>query len=78
MTDSREARSEAKPTRTSVPTFYRQVIAELRKVVWPTQQQLITYFIVTLVFVAFFMTLVSALDLAFGRAVFEIFTTGDS
>jgi len=78
MTDSREARSEAKATRTSVPTFYRQVIAELRKVVWPTQQQLITYFIVTLVFVAFFMTLVSALDLAFGRAVFEIFTTGDS
>ena len=78
MTDSREARSEAKPARTSVPTFYRQVIAELRKVVWPTQEQLITYFIVTLVFVAFFMTLVSALDLAFGRAIFEIFTTGDS
>ncbi len=78
MTDSREARSEATSSRTSLPTFYRQVVAELRKVVWPTQEQLVTYFIVTLVFVAFFMTLVSVLDLAFGRAVFEIFTTGDS
>jgi preprotein translocase subunit SecE len=78
MTDSREARSEAKPSRTSLPTFYRQVIAELRKVVWPTQDQLITYFIVTLVFVAFFMTLVSLLDLGFGKLVFEIFTRGDA
>jgi preprotein translocase subunit SecE len=77
MTDSREARSEATKSRTSLPTFYRQVVAELRKVVWPTQEQLITYFIVTLVFVAFFMTLISALDLAFGKLIFEIFTTGE-
>ena len=76
MTDSREARSEATEPRTSLPTFYRQVVAELRKVVWPTQDQLVTYFIVTLVFVAFFMTLVSALDLGFGKLVFEIFTQG--
>ena len=37
--------------RTSLPTFYRQVVAELRKVVWPTQEQLITYFLVVMVFV---------------------------
>ena len=53
--------------------FYRQVIAELRKVVWPTQQQLITYFIVVLVFVLVIMTIVSLLDLAFGRLVFKVF-----
>lgn len=64
--------------RTSLPTFYRQVVAELRKVVWPTQEQLVTYFIVTLVFVAFFMVLVSALDLAFGELVFELFTRGEA
>ncbi|MGH3348198.1 MAG: preprotein translocase subunit SecE [Nocardioides sp.] len=78
MTDSREARSEATESRTSLPTFYRQVVAELRKVVWPTQEQLVTYFIVTLVFVAFFMTLVAMLDLGFGKLVFEIFTRGDA
>jgi preprotein translocase subunit SecE len=59
--------------RTSPTTFYRQVVAELRKVVWPTQQQLITYFIVVLVFVVVVMTIVSLLDLGFGRLVFKVF-----
>ena len=63
-------------TRTDPVTFLRQVIAELRKVVWPTQQQLITYFIVVMVFVVVLMTLISVLDLAFGKLVFEIFTGG--
>ena len=59
--------------RTSPSTFYRQVVAELRKVVWPTRQQLITYFWVVLVFVVVVMTFVSLLDLGFGKAVFAIF-----
>ena len=59
--------------RTSPATFYRQVVAELRKVVWPTRQQLITYFWVVLVFVLVVMTFVSLLDLAFGKAVFALF-----
>jgi preprotein translocase subunit SecE len=59
--------------RTSLPTFYRQVVAELRKVVYPTQEQLVTYFIVVMVFVIFMMVLVSVLDLAFGKLVFAIF-----
>ena len=32
--------------------FYRQVVAELRKVIWPTRSELITYTSVVLVFVA--------------------------
>ena len=59
--------------RTSPATFYRQVVAELRKVVWPTRQQLVTYFWVVLVFVVVVMAFVSLLDLGFGKAVFEIF-----
>ena len=59
--------------RTSIPTFYRQVVAELRKVVYPTQEQLVTYFIVVMVFVIFMMTLVSLLDLGFGKLVFWVF-----
>jgi preprotein translocase subunit SecE len=71
--------SESRPVsssgqqRTSPVTFYRQVVAELRKVVWPTQQQLVTYFIVVLVFVLVIMTIVSLLDLAFGKLVFQVF-----
>jgi len=53
--------------------FYRQVIAELRKVVWPTRSQLITYTAVVLVFVAFIITVVSLLDFGFGYLVLEVF-----
>ncbi len=76
MTDSRADRRDGTQVRTSPVTFYRQVLAELRKVVWPTQEQLITYFIVVLVFVTFFMLLVSALDLGFGKLVFRVFSGG--
>jgi preprotein translocase subunit SecE len=76
MPDSKAVRGErgdSAQKRTSLPTFYRQVVAELRKVVYPTQEQLITYFIVVMVFVVVVMTLVSLLDLGFGKLAFEIF-----
>ncbi|GAA2081412.1 preprotein translocase subunit SecE [Aeromicrobium tamlense] len=59
--------------RTSPLTFYRQVVAELRKVVWPTRPQVVNYFFVVLVFVLIMMAFVSALDYAFGKAAFAIF-----
>ena len=64
--------AEDKP-RTGPVTFTKQSIAELRKVVWPTQEQLVTYFIVVMVFVVLLVAFVSLLDLGFGRLVFEIF-----
>jgi len=75
VTQSRPVHSSSSsgPRRTSPTTFYRQVLAELRKVVWPTQQQLVTYFIVVMVFVLVVMTIVSLLDLGFGRLVFQVF-----
>ena len=72
MSDTPAARS-ARSERTSPVTFYRQVVAELRKVVWPSQQQLVTYFLVVMVFVLFMIAIVSLLDLGFGKAVFAIF-----
>ena len=73
MSERSPVRSEKNSERTSPITFYRQVIAELRKVVWPTQQQLVTYLIVVLVFVLVMIAYVSVLDVAFGKAVFAIF-----
>ena len=55
--------------------FLREVVAELRKVIWPTRNQLVTYTIVVLVFVSFMVALVSLLDYAFGRAVLFLFGT---
>jgi len=40
---------------------------------WPSQQQLVTYFLVVMVFVLFMIAIVSVLDLAFGKAVFQVF-----
>ncbi|GAA4418056.1 preprotein translocase subunit SecE [Georgenia halophila] len=53
--------------------FVRQVIGELKKVVRPTRSELLTYFVVVLVFVAAVMAFVGLLDLSFGRLVLWIF-----
>jgi preprotein translocase subunit SecE len=54
--------------------FIREVVAELRKVIWPTRKQQVTYTIVVLVFVAFIVALVSGLDVLFDKGVFWIFS----
>ena len=59
--------------RTSPGLFLRQVVAELRKVMWPTQQQVVTYFFVVMVFVLVMMAYVAGLDFGFGKAMFAIF-----
>ena len=56
-----------------IALYYRQVIAELRKVIWPTRRQLITYTIVVIVFVAIMVAILSLLDFAFSWAVLEVF-----
>jgi preprotein translocase subunit SecE len=53
--------------------FYRQVIAELRKVVWPTRRELLTYTWVVLVFVTVVATIVAILDLIFAKGVLRVF-----
>lgn len=55
--------------------FLREVVAELRKVIWPTRNQLVTYTIVVLVFVSFMVALVSLMDYLFGRGVLFLFGT---
>jgi preprotein translocase subunit SecE len=57
-------------------TFYRQVVAELRKVIWPTRRELVTYTAVVLVFVVFMVALVSIYDFAAAQGVLKVFGTG--
>ena len=54
-------------------TFVRQVLAELRKVIWPTRRDLVTYTAVVLVFVMFMVAIVSLYDFAFSQAVLKVF-----
>ncbi|MGW5420289.1 preprotein translocase subunit SecE [Streptomyces sp. NPDC003943] len=54
-------------------TFYRQVVAELRKVVWPTRNQLTTYTTVVIVFVVIMIGLVTVVDYGIQEAVKYVF-----
>ena len=54
-------------------TFYKQVVAELRKVIWPTRRELLTYTAVVLVFVVFMVAIVSLFDFLFSQAVLRVF-----
>ncbi len=53
--------------------FYRQIIAELRKVVWPSRNELVNYTTVVVVFVVVIMALVSGLDFGFAKLSLWIF-----
>ncbi|MEV6315954.1 preprotein translocase subunit SecE [Streptomyces sp. NPDC051776] len=53
--------------------FYRQIVAELRKVVWPTRSQLTTYTTVVIVFVVIMIGLVTVIDWGFSEAVKYVF-----
>jgi preprotein translocase subunit SecE len=65
---------EKKPGRVArVGLFYRQVIAELRKVIWPTRKELLTYTAVVLVFVSIMIAVVSLLDFGIGQGVLFVF-----
>ena len=53
--------------------FLREVVAELRKVIWPTRNQLVTYTAVVLVFVSIMVAYVALLDLGFGEVMLFVF-----
>ncbi|MEV0581521.1 preprotein translocase subunit SecE [Nonomuraea sp. NPDC050310] len=65
--------SGEKKSRTTPALFYRQVVNELRKVIWPTRRDLVTYTTVVLVFVLIMVGIVYGLDWLFGEGVLRIF-----
>jgi preprotein translocase subunit SecE len=59
--------------RTSPALFYRQIVAELRKVVWPTRTELMTYTSVVIVFVLGIIGIVALFDFGLSHAVQAVF-----
>ncbi len=53
--------------------FIREVVAELRKVIWPSQKQMVTYTIVVITFLIFMIALVAGFDVLFHFGVGKIF-----
>ena len=46
---------------------------ELRKVIWPTRKELVTYTVVCMVFVIFMVIIVTSLDYGFTKLIFALF-----
>jgi preprotein translocase subunit SecE len=53
--------------------YIREIISEMRKVLWPTRKELTTYTIVVIVFVVIMVSIVGFLDLGLAKLVLKIF-----
>jgi preprotein translocase subunit SecE len=53
--------------------FVREVIAEMRKVIWPTRKELLTYTAVVVVFVTVITAVVGGLDYVFAKGALWVF-----
>jgi len=54
-------------------TYLKQVVAEMRKVIWPNRKQMVSYTAVVLVFLVFMVALIGAVDLGLAKLVLLIF-----
>jgi preprotein translocase subunit SecE len=74
--EAAEQRGGAKPPakrRTSPALFFRQSVAELRKVIWPTRRELTTYTTVALAFIVVMVAIVTSLDYGFTKLIIAVF-----
>lgn len=53
--------------------FVRQVVVELRKVIWPTRKELIAYTVIVIVFVSIIAAIVAGFDYVFTKGVLFVF-----
>ncbi|MGO9155509.1 preprotein translocase subunit SecE [Mycobacterium sp.] len=56
-----------------VYTYLKQVVSEMRKVIWPNRKQMLTYTSVVLAFLAFMVALVGLADLGLTKLVMLVF-----
>lgn len=76
---TKKAKKAGKPgTRPANPiafvyNYLKQVVAEMRKVIWPNRKQMLTYTSVVLVFLAFMTALIAGADLGLSKLVLFVF-----
>jgi len=56
-----------------VINYIKQVVAELRKVIWPNRKQMVSYTTVVLVFLVFMVALIGVVDLGLAKLVLLVF-----
>ena len=76
MTATRTESASPRPTggRGGRPArFIRESVSEMRKVLWPSRNELVTYSIVVIVFVVIMVAIVAGLDIGFAKLVLLLF-----
>jgi preprotein translocase subunit SecE len=53
--------------------YLKQVVAELRKVIWPNRKQMVSYTSVVLAFLVFMVTFIGLVDLGLAKLVLWVF-----
>ncbi|MGW0036493.1 preprotein translocase subunit SecE [Gordonia sp. NPDC003376] len=74
----KERKKKASPEESRNPfvriwLFLQQVVSELKKVIWPTRREMITYTVVVLVFVVIVTAFIFGIDIAFAKGVLWLF-----
>lgn len=64
-----------KEQRTSPAEFVGEVRTELRKVVWPSREELINYSVVVFFTIVFLTSIIAGLDYITGEGVLQLFKT---
>ena len=75
MATTRSESPAARSTRGrgGAPTrFVREAVSEMRKVLWPSRSELVTYSVVVIIFVVIMVAIVAGLDLGFAKAVLAV------
>lgn len=73
---TRRAATQEKRKRTGTRQFLREVRQELKRVNWPTRQELVAYTVVVLISVIVLTSFVFGLDYVFSKFVLKVFTSG--
>jgi preprotein translocase subunit SecE len=62
--------------RVGIRQYLRDIQTELRRVIWPTPQEVLTYSIVVVVVVSVLTGIVFGLDYVFFKAILKLFASG--
>ncbi|MGV9826348.1 preprotein translocase subunit SecE [Gordonia sp. NPDC003429] len=65
----KKAPAESRNPFVRIWVFLQQVVAELKKVIWPTRREMITYTVVVLAFVVVMTAFIFGIDIAFAKGV---------
>ncbi len=66
----RQPKGQAKEERATPMQFLREVRGELRKVAWPTRDEVVHYTVIVLITIAVMTAFVGVLDYLFGEGIF--------